>query len=48
MKLGKDGKYHYNLYYIYAEDKENNRLSRQKIASIWSKIQRKRAEKLKK
>lgn len=39
MKLGKDGKYHYNLYYIYAEDKENNRLSRQKIALLWAKTQ---------
>ena len=47
MKLGKDGKYHFNLYYIYAEDKENHLLSRQKIALLWAKIQRKRAEKLK-
>ena len=38
MRIGPDGKLHFNLYFIYAEDKENSNLPPPKIASVWAKI----------
>ena len=34
-----DGKEHYNLYYIYAEDKEEHRLKEEEAELLWKKIQ---------
>ena len=45
MKNAPDGKEHYNLYYIYAEDKEKHRLKEQKAALLWEKIQAETGEK---
>lgn len=45
MRIGPDGRLHFNLYYIFAEDKENNLLSGQKVEELWVKVLKKTCEK---
>lgn len=39
MSFGPNGREHYNLYYIFAEDKERHSLSAEAAALLWKKIQ---------
>ena len=39
MSFGPNGREHYNLYYIFAEDKEKHRLSEAAAELLWKKIQ---------
>lgn len=45
MSFGPGGREHYNLYYIYAEDKEKNGLKAALAAVLWQKIKAEIGEK---